>query len=293
MKRSDAGSTTLIVEGGHALTGVVDVEGNKNAALPLLAACLLTDRPCRLTNVPRIADVGVMVELLQGLGADIEGAGSSTLDVCCRSVTTAEPDPRLVGRLRGSVLLFGPLLARLGHARLAPPGGDFPARRTIAAHLQALRAMGAREVAGDAHELETPDGLHSASIYLEEASVTGTETALLAAAAARGTTEIRHAACEPHVAELCDFLRRMGVDIVGDGTSSLTINGGGAMGGASQQSARRLHRGGKLGRVGGGDGGHYRDPRCPCSRSRADHLGHDTDAGSLHRGGRAIDCGRV
>ncbi len=235
MKRSDAGSTTLIVEGGHALTGVVDVEGNKNAALPLLAACLLTDRPCRLTNVPRIADVGVMVELLQGLGADIEGAGSSTLDVCCRSVTTAEPDPRLVGRLRGSVLLFGPLLARLGHARLAPPGGDFPARRTIAAHLQALRAMGAREVAGDAHELETPDGLHSASIYLEEASVTGTETALLAAAAARGTTEIRHAACEPHVAELCDFLRRMGVDIVGDGTSSLTINGGGAMGGASQQ----------------------------------------------------------
>jgi UDP-N-acetylglucosamine 1-carboxyvinyltransferase len=176
-----------------------------------------------------------MVDLLQGLGAEVDGVGTSALDVCCRDVTTTEPDPRLVGRLRGSVLLFGPLLARLGRARLAPPGGDFPARRTIAAHLQALRAMGAREVAGDAHELETPDGLRPASVYLEEASVTGTETALLAAAAAPGTSEIRHAACEPHVAELCDFLRQMGVGVEGEGTPQIRVQGGASLDGASKQ----------------------------------------------------------
>lgn len=231
----NGGQTRLIVEGGHTLAGRVEVDGNKNAALPLLAACLLTDQPCRLTNVPRIKDVSVMAALLQGLGAEVEGIGTSTLDVCCRRVTTAEPDPRLVGRLRGSVLLFGPLLARLGHARLAPPGGDFPARRTITVHLQALRAMGAREIPGDAHELEAPDGLHAASVYLEEASVTGTETALLAAAVAPGTTELRHAACEPHVAELCEFLRSMGVEIEGVGTHSLRITGAARLGGAERR----------------------------------------------------------
>ena len=230
-----AGSTRLVVEGGHPLAGSVEVDGNKNAALPLLAACLLTDQPCRLNNIPRIRDVGVMVELLQGLGAEIEGVGTSTLDIRCRRVTTAEPDPRLVGRLRGSVLLFGPLLARVGRARLAPPGGDFPARRTIGVHLQALRAMGAREIAGDAHELEAGDGLRAASVYLEEASVTGTETAILAAAVAPGTTELRHAACEPHVTELCEFLRSMGVDIEGVGTHNLRIAGGRRLGGASRR----------------------------------------------------------
>ena len=235
MQWSAPGSTTLLVEGGHALAGSIEVDGNKNAALPLLAACLLTDRPCRLTNVPRITDVSVMLELLQGLGAEVEGAGGSTLDIRCRQVTAAEPDPRLVGLLRGSVLLSGPLLARLGRARLAPPGGDFPARRTIAVHLQALRAMGARETAGDAHELEAPRGLRPASVYLEEASVTGTETAILAAAAVAGTTEIRHAACEPHVSELCDFLRSMGAAIEGDGTHCIRITGGAPLRGASRR----------------------------------------------------------
>ena len=227
--------TTLVVEGGRRLAGNLSVEGNKNAALPLLAACLLTDKPCRLTNVPRITDVGVMVQLLQGLGAEVEGAGGSTLDVCCEHVTTDEPDPRLVGRLRGSVLLYGPLLARRGRACLAAPGGDFPARRTIAAHLQALGAMGAREVPGDGHTLEAPDGLRSASIYLEEASVTGTETAILAAAAVSGTTEIRHAACEPHVGELCGFLRDMGADIEGDGTATVRVVGGARLGGGTRR----------------------------------------------------------
>src|SRR5712692_1376274 len=173
--------STLLIEGGHRLSGTVDVEGNKNAALPLMAACLLTSQACELTNVPRIGDVEVMARLLLDVGAEVEGIGSTTLRIRCPNVTRDEPDPSLVGRLRGSVLLLGPLLARRGRACLAPPGGDFPARRTISTHLEALVAMGARIVDGPGHLLETPDGLKPTSIYLYEASVTGTETALLAA----------------------------------------------------------------------------------------------------------------
>ena len=217
---------TLIVEGGQRLAGSVNVEGNKNAALPLLAACLLTEEPCTLTNVPRIGDVRVMADLLRGLGAEVDGIGTTTLRVRCADIRSDEPDPRLVGRLRGSVLLVGPLLARLGRATLARPGGDFPARRTLAAHLQALRAMGVRDEAGEHHSFFAPDGLAPASFYLEEASVTGTETAILAAAAAPGITRIRHAACEPHVVELCKCLQSMGVEIEGAGTPTLRIAGG-------------------------------------------------------------------
>jgi UDP-N-acetylglucosamine 1-carboxyvinyltransferase len=218
--------STLAIEGGHRLSGSVEVEGNKNSALPLLAACLLTTEECVLTNVPRISDVEVMARLLIDLGATVDGIGTTTLRVRCPTVVKDEPDPALVGRLRGSVLLFGPLLARRGQARLAPPGGDFPARRTISTHLDALASMGARVMAHQGHALEVPDGLKPASIYLYEASVTGTETALLAAAAASGVSEIRHAACEPHVAELCAFLQRLGVGVTGGGTSTIRIEGG-------------------------------------------------------------------
>ena len=223
----------LAIEGGHRLSGSVDVEGNKNSALPLLAACLLTTEECVLTNVPRISDVEVMARLLIDLGATVEGIGTTTLRVRCREVVKDEPDGVMVGRLRGSVLLFGPLLARRGRARLAPPGGDFPARRTIATHLEALAAMGARSMPHQqGHGLEVPDGLKPASIYLYEASVTGTETAVLAAAAAPGVSEIRHAACEPHVAELCAFLKRLGVGVSGGGTSTIRIEGGSKLHGA-------------------------------------------------------------
>jgi UDP-N-acetylglucosamine 1-carboxyvinyltransferase len=224
--------STLLIEGGRRLSGGVEVEGNKNAALPLLAACLLTTEECVLTNVPRIGDVEVMARLLLDLGAEVEGIGSSTLRVRCAQVVKDEPDGGLVGRLRGSVLLLGPLLARLGRARLAPPGGDFPARRTIATHLDALRAMGARPVDGPGHCLEAADGLKPTSIYLYEASVTGTETALLAAAAAPGLSEIRHAACEPHVVELCEFLTKLGANVTGGGTTTVRVEGGGKLGGA-------------------------------------------------------------
>src|SRR6266496_2024598 len=154
--------STLLIEGGQRLSGAVDVEGNKNAALPLLAACLLTADACVLSNVPRISDVEVMARLLLDVGAEVEGIGSTTLRVRCPNVTKDEPDPALVGRLRGSVLLIGPLLARRGRARLAPPGGDFPARRSISTHLEALASMGARHAPGPDHVLEAPDGLQPA-----------------------------------------------------------------------------------------------------------------------------------
>jgi UDP-N-acetylglucosamine 1-carboxyvinyltransferase len=218
--------STLAIEGGQKLSGSVAVEGNKNSALPILAACLLTTEECVLTNVPRISDVEVMARLLIDLGATVDGIGTTTLRVRCPSVVKDEPDPALVGRLRGSVLLFGPLLARRGQARLAPPGGDFPARRSISTHLEALVSMGARTVAHSGHALEVPEGLKPASIYLYEASVTGTETALLAAAAAPGVSEIRNAACEPHVAELCAFLQQLGAGVTGGGTSTIRIEGG-------------------------------------------------------------------
>ncbi len=227
--------STLLIEGGRPLSGRVAVGGNKNAALPLIAACLLTDEECVLTNVPRIGDVEVMARLLADLGAEVEGIGTTTLRIRCARVERDQPQSSLVGRLRGSVLLLGPLLARRGSARLAPPGGDFPARRTIAMHLGALRAMGAQELEGEGHVLEAPNGLTGASMYLEEASVTGTETALLAAAAARGATEIRHAACEPHVVELCQFLRKMGAGVTGEGTHTIRVEGAARLKGATHR----------------------------------------------------------
>jgi len=218
--------STLIIEGGRRLSGTVAVEGNKNAALPLLAACLLTPDECVLHNVPRISDVEVMARLLIELGATVDGIGTTTLRIKCPAIVKHEPDAAMVGRLRGSVLLLGPLLARRGRALLAPPGGDFPARRTIATHLDALQAMGARIVEGTtSHHLEAPDGLKPSSMYLYEASVTGTETALLAAAGTSGVTEIRNAAREPHVVELCGFLAKMGAGVTGAGTSTIRIEG--------------------------------------------------------------------
>jgi UDP-N-acetylglucosamine 1-carboxyvinyltransferase len=224
----------LLIHGGRRLSGTIAVGGNKNAALPLLAACLLTTETCELHNVPEIRDVSVMIALLRSLGAVVEGEGTSTLRVTCRDISSDEPDPALVGRLRGSVLLLGALLGRRRRAVLAPPGGDFPARRTIATHLRALTAMGAivtDTAAG--HAIEAPDGLRATSIYLLEASVTGTETTLLAAAQAAGVTEIRNAACEPHVGELCRFLAAMGADVTGIGTSTIRITGGSRLSGVT------------------------------------------------------------
>jgi len=226
---------SLRIEGGRALSGRVAVEGNKNSALPLIAACMLTDQPCELANVPRIRDVDVLLDLIETLGARVTGRGTATLGIQCERVISDRPDAALVGRLRGSVLLLGPLLARCGSARLAPPGGDFPARRTIATHLDALSAMGARPLDEPGYALHVPAGLKGVSIYLDEASVTGTETALLAASAAAGASEIRHAAMEPHVVELCEFLQAMGVGIDGAGTPRLRVEPPARLRGASHR----------------------------------------------------------
>lgn len=224
----------LVIQGGRTLSGRIAVGGNKNAALPLLAACLLTTETCELHNVPPIRDVAVMLDLLRSLGAEVERVGGATVRITCANVRSSEPDPALVGRLRGSVLLLGALLGRTGRAGIAPPGGDFPARRSIATHLRALVKMGARIVETPAgHWLEAAEGLAGASMYLIEASVTGTETALLAAAQAKGPTEIRNAACEPHVAELCVFLQSMGARVDGVGMSTIRIEPPARLRGAS------------------------------------------------------------
>ena len=268
--------SNLLIHGGRRLSGRLTVEGNKNAALPLLAACLLTEDTCEIHNVPRIRDVAVMIELLRSLGAEVEGQGTPTLRVTCKRVTSSEPDPQLVGRLRGSVLLLGALVGRTGRAMIAPPGGDFPARRTITTHLRALRAMGARIVESSAgSQLETPGGLAGASMYLLEASVTGTETAMLAAAKASGVTEIRNAACEPHVAELSEFLRVDGRRRAGDWLVDDSHRGAGSLARRHAHAARRLHRGRLLGgrrrcdgRRGGNHRGRGRGSRADCRDSR-------------------------
>lgn len=213
----------LHIRGGRRIEGRVTVEGSKNAALPLIAACLLSEDWCELDNVPRIRDVEVMCDLLVSVGAEVEGKGTPTLRIRAPKLSSSQPSPDLVGKLRGSVLLLGPILGRMGTATIAPPGGDFPARRTISTHVQALVEMGGRVLDSPGHALEAPDGITGASFYLPEASVTGTETALMAAACARGPVEMRHVATEPHVVELCHFLEGMGVKIDGIGTSRLRI----------------------------------------------------------------------
>lgn len=214
----------LHIEGGRRIEGRITVEGSKNAALPLIAACLLSEDWCELDNVPRIRDVEEMCRLLESVGAEVEGVGTPTLRIRAPKLSSHQPSPELVGKLRGSVLLLGPILGRLGKATIAPPGGDFPARRTISTHVQALVEMGARIVDAPGHALEAPDGLDGASFYLLEASVTGTETALIAAACAKARVEMRHVATEPHVVELCRFLEGMGVKIEGIGTSTLKLD---------------------------------------------------------------------
>lgn len=274
--------STLLIEGGHRLQGHVSVGGNKNAALPLLAACLLTDEECVLTNVPRISDVEVMARLLLDVGAEVEGIGTTTLRVRAATVRKHSPDRALVGRLRGSVLLLGPLLARTGRAHIAPPGGDFPARRTISTHIEALLAMGARDSGGPDHELEVGDGLKPASMYLYEASVTGTETALLAAATVPGLTQIRHAATEPHVVELCQFLCRMGVGISGVGSSNLQIEGAARLHGAQHKLGGDYIEAGSWAVVGAITGGEL-----TISGARADDI--EVVAAVLHR--MNVECG--
>jgi len=215
----------FVVEGGHRLSGTVRPAGNKNAALPILAATLLADGPCVLDNVPRIRDVETLLELLVAQGVAAAWEGEHTLTVDARGARADDPDPALCARIRASVLLAGPMLARFGRVRLPPPGGDVIGRRRIDTHLLALGRLGAEIRVGATYDFEAKQ-LSGAEVFLDEASVTGTENALMAAVGAKGRTVIGNAASEPHVQDLARFLVAMGAEIRGIGTNCLTIEGG-------------------------------------------------------------------
>ena len=214
------------VEGGHRLAGTIAPAGNKNAALPILAAALLTDEPVTLRNLPRIRDVEVLLELLAQIGVGITEHGPNEVTVHAREIATTDLDPQLCARIRASILLAGPLVSRCGRVRFAPPGGDSIGRRRIDTHFLALGALGAETTlaTGGAFELRA-DKLHAADIFLDEASVTATENAVAAAVLAPGRTTIANAASEPHVQDLCHFLNGLGARIGGVGTNMLTIDG--------------------------------------------------------------------
>ena len=216
---------SFVIEGGTPLCGTVRPAGNKNAALPILAACLLTADPVTLENVPRIRDVEEMIELIAALGVDVDWLDQNTVRVWASDVTSTKLDPELCERIRASILFAGPLLARFGAADVPPPGGDVIGRRRVDTHLMALAALGAEVEVGREYRLRAPSGLHGAEVYLDEASVTGTENALMAASLASGETTIVNAACEPHVQDLCHLLTRMGAQVDGIGSNVLTVHG--------------------------------------------------------------------
>ena len=226
---------SFVIEGGVPLRGTVKPAGNKNAALPILAACLLTADPVTLDNVPRIRDVEAMIELLCDIGADVEWLGPNQLRVWAAEITKTALDAELCTRIRASILFAGPLIARCGSADIPPPGGDVIGRRRVDTHLMAFAALGADVHANRSYRLRVPSGLRGADLYLDEASVTGTENAVMAAVLAHGTTTISNAACEPHVQDLCRLLNAMGARIEGVGSNVLTIHGVEALGGCTHR----------------------------------------------------------
>src|ERR1051325_3886384 len=213
------------VTGGRPLKGTIRPAGNKNAALPILAATLLADGPCRIDNVPHIRDVETMLELLSSLGAAVRRTGPNSVEVNTAGAEARDLDPKLCARIRASILLAGPMLARFGRVTLPPPGGDVIGRRRIDTHFLALEQLGADVTVGTASKTEAKR-LAGTDIFLDEPSVTDTENALMAAVAARGTTTLRNAACEPHVQDLARFLMSLGAEVGGVGTNTLTVEGG-------------------------------------------------------------------
>jgi len=212
------------VTGGRPLSGTIRPAGNKNAALPILAATLLADGPCRIDNVPRIRDVETLLALLQHVGAKVQWSGTNTVEVDPTQTEAKPLDPALCKEIRASILLAGPMLARFGRVTLPPPGGDVIGRRRVDTHFLALERLGADVTVGDTYTLEGK--LKAADIFLDEPSVTGTENALMAAVRAPGTTVLRNAASEPHVQDLARFLVSLGAAIDGIGSNTLTIDGG-------------------------------------------------------------------
>jgi UDP-N-acetylglucosamine 1-carboxyvinyltransferase len=214
-----------VVEGGRRLSGTIRPSGNKNAALPIIAAALLVEEPVTLENVPRIRDVETLVELIRSSGVGAEWKARNTLVISAKSVRSAELDPQLCRKIRASILLAAPMLARCGEVTLPPPGGDVIGRRRLDTHFLALQQLGTEFQLGEAYTLRAK-ALRGADIFLDEPSVTGTENALTAAVAAKGVTVLRNAASEPHVQDLARFLVSLGAKVDGIGTNELTIEGG-------------------------------------------------------------------
>ena len=222
----------FVIERGVPLSVTVVPAGNKNAALPLLAASLLTSEPVVLHNVPEVADVGAMLDLLEGLGVSVERREGNTVVLQAAHVSSTDVDPRLAERIRASFLVAGPLLARFGEALLPPPGGDVIGRRRLDPHLDAFRALGARVEQDRDIRLSAADGgLQACDFFMDEPSVMGTENALMAAALTPGTTVINNAASEPHVQDLARMLVRMGAAISGIGSNVMAVHGVAELGG--------------------------------------------------------------
>jgi len=213
----------FVIRGQRALSGDITPVGNKNAALPMLAACLLTEEPVTLRNLPQINDVRVMLELLEKLGVEVSQR-KNTVILCAANLKTAKLDPERCRRVRGSILFAGPLLTRFQKVALAPPGGDVIGRRRIDTHFYGLHKLGARINSQHSHTL-TRKELIGTDILLDEASVTATENIVMAATVAKGKTTIFNAACEPHVQDLCQLLVKMGARIEGIGTNFISVHG--------------------------------------------------------------------
>jgi UDP-N-acetylglucosamine 1-carboxyvinyltransferase len=221
----------LVIDGGVPLSGAITASGNKNAAFPLIAAALLTDQRVTLRNVPDISDVGAMLQIVEGLGADVTRPDRHTVTIHARALRSAAPDPALLRRIRGALVLMGPLLAREGLVRFGSSGGYQIGRRRIDTHVLGLQALGASvEDGGDL--ILRAGRLHGHDVLLDEASVTATENVLSAAVLAEGTTIIRNAASEPHVQDLCRLLLAMGARIDGVGSNLLVVHGVRSLGGA-------------------------------------------------------------
>jgi UDP-N-acetylglucosamine 1-carboxyvinyltransferase len=223
----------FVIDGGIPLNGEIVASGNKNAALPILAACLLTEEDVLIHNVPRIRDTEAQLTLLERLGVAVAWEGDNSVRLQADGVTEAEVDEEMASAIRASFLLAGPLLGRFGEAHMPPPGGDFIGRRRLDAHLDAFREMGAR-VAGDRRiELSAPPGgLRACPIFMDEPSVMGTENALMAAALTPGETMIENAASEPHVQDLARLLAKMGAQVDGIGSNVMVVHGRDRLGGA-------------------------------------------------------------
>lgn len=210
--------------GGTPLHGEVTPGGNKNAALPLIAACLLTDEPIILKNVPDIQDVRTMGKLIRSLGVEITDMGANVWKIQAKKISPTDLDPDLCRKIRASILLAGPMVARMGELQLPPPGGDVIGRRRVDTHMLALEKLGARINYDRSFHFEA-DGLRGTDILLDEASVTATENAIMASVLAKGHSIIRNAASEPHIQELCHFLNHLGANIENIGSNTLNVQG--------------------------------------------------------------------